>query len=89
MGTQYRSAIFYQGAEQKRIAEEVVARLTQDKLYRTAIVTEIVPAGEFHLAEDYHQEYYTRVGGANPYCIAVIDPKVSKFRKKYIDRLKK
>ncbi len=89
MGTQYRSAIFHHSPEQKRVAEEVVARLTKDKLYRTPIVTEIAPAAEFHVAEDDHQEYYARVGGSNPYCRAVIDPKVSKFRKKYFERLKK
>jgi peptide-methionine (S)-S-oxide reductase len=52
-------------------------------------VTEITPASEFHVAEGYHQEYYQRTGGSNPYCTYVIDPKVAKFRKAFFDRLKK
>jgi peptide-methionine (S)-S-oxide reductase len=89
VGTQYRSAIFYHSPEQERAAKQMVAKLTADKLFADPIVTEIVPASEFHLAEDYHQEYYQRVGGGNPYCSYVIDPKVAKFRKKYYDRLKR
>jgi peptide-methionine (S)-S-oxide reductase len=89
IGTQYRSAIFYHSPEQERTAGEVVAKLTKDKLFGAPIVTEIVPASQFHVGEDYHQEYYRRVGGSNPYCSYVIDPKVAKFRKKYFDRLKK
>jgi len=54
-----------------------------------SIVTEVVPASRFYLAEDYHQEYFARVGRANPYCAVVIEPKVAKFRKHYVDRLKK
>lgn len=88
-GTQYRSAIFYHSPEQKRSAEEVVAKLTQGKLFASPIVTEIAPASAFHLAEEHHQEYYQRVGRGNPYCSYVIDPKVAKFRKNYFDRLKK
>jgi peptide-methionine (S)-S-oxide reductase len=89
IGTQYRSAIFFHSPEQERVAKEVVAKLAKDKLFGAPIVTEIVPASQFHMGEDYHQEYYQRVGGGNPYCSYVIDPKVAKFRKKYFDRLKK
>jgi peptide-methionine (S)-S-oxide reductase len=89
VGTQYRSAIFYHSPEQKRMAEQVVANLTQGKLFSAPIVTEIAPAAQFHMAEEHHQEYYERVGGSNPYCSFVIDPKVAKFRKNYFDRLKK
>ena len=88
IGTQYRSAIFFHSPEQERTAREVVAKLTKDKLFGAPIVTEIVPAAPFHAAEVEHQEYYRRVGGGNPYCSYVIDPKVAKFRKKYFDRLK-
>ncbi len=88
-GTQYRSAIFFHSGEQQAAAKQVVARLTKDKMFGGAIVTEIVPAGQFHIAEADHQEYYERVGAGNPYCSYVIDPKVAKFRKKYFDRLKK
>ncbi len=88
VGTQYRSAIFFHSPEQERTAREVVAKLTKDKLFGAPIVTEIVPAAPFHVAEVEHQEYYQRAGGGNPYCSYVIDPKVAKFRKKYFDRLK-
>jgi peptide-methionine (S)-S-oxide reductase len=89
VGTQYRSAIFHHSPEQKREAEEVVANLTQGKLWRNPIVTEIVPAAPFTKAEEEHQEYYERVGNSNPYCSFVVEPKVAKFRKAYVDRLKK
>jgi peptide-methionine (S)-S-oxide reductase len=88
-GTQYRSAIFYHSPQQQAIANEVVAKLTADKVFSKPIVTEIVAAAPFHMAEAGHQEYYQRVGGGNPYCSFVIDPKVAKFRKKYFDRLKR
>jgi peptide-methionine (S)-S-oxide reductase len=89
VGTQYRSAIFFHTPEQERIARQVVAKLGADKLFRAPIVTEIVPATPFHMAEEDHQEYYARVGRANPYCTAVIDPKVAKFRKHFVERLKR
>ena len=89
VGTQYRSAIFYHSEEQKRVAEAVVRKLTADKLFRDPIVTEIVPASQFHMAEDHHQEYFARVGASNPYCSYVIEPKVAKFRKHFVERLKR
>jgi peptide-methionine (S)-S-oxide reductase len=89
VGTQYRSAIFYHSPEQERVAREVVAKLSADKVFANPIVTEIVPAAQFHMAENYHQEYFQRVGGGNPYCSFVVEPKVAKFRKQYFDRLKK
>ena len=89
VGTQYRSAIFYHSDEQKRDAEAVVANLTRDKLFRAPIVTEISPASEFFMAEEYHQEYFERVGTQNPYCSYVIEPKVAKFRKNFVERLKR
>ena len=88
-GTQYRSAIFFHTPEQKRIAEEVVASLGAAKLWRDPIVTEIAPASAFHVAEDHHQGYFDRVGNANPYCSFVIEPKVAKFRKHFLEKLKK
>jgi len=88
-GTQYRSAIFYHSEEQKRAAEELVKRLDAEKLWKDPIVTEIAPASTFYIAEDYHQEYFARVGSGNPYCSYVIEPKVAKFRKKFVERLKK
>ena len=88
VGTQYRSAIFFHDAEQEALARKVVARLTADKVFPRPIVTQIVPAGAFYVAEEYHQEYYDRVGGRNPYCTYVIDPKVAKLRAKFASRLK-
>ena len=89
VGTQYRSAIFHHSEDQKRAAEQVIARLDAEKIFRGKIVTEVAPATHFHVAEDYHQEYFERVGGGNPYCSYVIEPKVAKFRKQFVDRLKR
>ena len=87
-GTQYRSAIFYHSPEQKGDAGEVIAAFTKDKVFARPIVTEVTPAGTFYIAEDYHQEYFARNPGQG-YCIAVVNPKVAKFRLKFADRLKK
>jgi peptide-methionine (S)-S-oxide reductase len=89
VGTQYRSAIFYHSDEQKRDAEAVIRKLTDEKVFGGKIVTEVTPASQFHMAEDYHQEYFQRVGGGNPYCSFVVEPKVAKFRKQFLDRLKR
>ena len=87
VGTQYRSAIFYHSPEQKATAEAVVAELTRGKLFADPIVTELAAASTFYPAEDYHQEYFVR-NGSQPYCQAVVAPKVAKFRKHFLDRLK-
>ena len=89
VGTQYRSAIFHHSEEQKRAAEEVIAGLEKERIFGRKIVTEVTPASQFHIAEDYHQEYFARVGGGNPYCSYVIEPKVAKFRKHFVERLKR
>lgn len=89
VGSQYRSAIFHHSEEQKRTAVAVVAALEEKKLFPAPIVTEIVPASQFHMAEDHHQEYFERVGRGNPYCSYVIEPKVAKFRKSFVERLKR
>jgi len=88
VGTQYRSAIFFHTPEQERIARSTVERLGRE-VFSSPIVTEIVPAAGFHAAEEYHQEYYDRVGGRNPYCTFVIDPKVRKLQEKFARRLKR
>jgi peptide-methionine (S)-S-oxide reductase len=88
VGTQYRSAIFYHGPEQKVIAEQVISDIDAAKLWPAPIVTQVTPFEAFYPAEDYHQEYFAR----NPtqgYCTVVIAPKVAKFRKLYLSRLKK
>jgi len=89
VGSQYRSAIFHHSEDQKRTAEALVATFEQRKLFPAPIVTEIVPASQFHMAEESHQEYFERVGRGNPYCSYVIEPKVAKFRKSFVERLKR
>lgn len=88
VGTQYRSAIFYHSDEQKATAEQVVREITDAGVWANPIVTQIAAADTFYKAEEYHQNYYTQNGG-QPYCQVVIAPKVSKFRKQYLDRLKR
>jgi peptide-methionine (S)-S-oxide reductase len=87
-GTQYRSVIFYHSDEQKQTAEAVIRELTEQKLWANPIVTEIAKFEKFYLAEDYHQEYFAN-NPYQPYCQAVVAPKVTKFRKQFLDRLKK
>jgi len=87
VGTQYRSAIFTHTPEQEAIVEEVIAELNAG-IWDDPIVTEVVPFETFYPAEDYHQEYYRR-NSYQPYCQMVIAPKVAKFRKMYLERLKK
>ncbi len=88
VGTQYRSAIFYHTDEQKHIAERVIAELTDQKLWSDPIVTEVTKFEAFYVAEDYHQEYFAN-NSAQPYCTMVIAPKVAKFKKQFLDELKK
>jgi peptide-methionine (S)-S-oxide reductase len=88
IGTQYRSAIFTHSPEQAETARAVIADLETKKVWANPIVTEVTPLDTFYPAEDYHQEYFAR----NPhqgYCRAVIAPKVAKFRKQYLERLKR
>ena len=87
VGTQYRSAVFYHNAEQKRIAKDAIASLEREQVYPNPIVTELVPSTTWYDAEPYHQEYFAR----NPfqgYCTAVVAPKVAKFRKQFLSKLK-
>jgi peptide-methionine (S)-S-oxide reductase len=88
VGTSYRSAIFYHTDEQKQIAEEVIKEVTELGVYDDPIVTEVTKFDKFYPAEDYHQEYFAN-NPTQPYCAAVIAPKVAKFRKTFADRLKK
>lgn len=87
-GTQYRSAIFYHSPAQKEAAETLIRELDEQKIWNNPIVTEVNPLGNFHMAEDYHQEYFAR-NPYQPYCQAVVAPKVAKFRKHYLELLKK
>ena len=87
VGTQYRSAIFVHSAQQEAAARQVIAEIEAAHIWSGPLVTEVTPFTVFYPAEDYHQEYFAR----NPfqgYCRVVIAPKVAKFRKLYVDRLK-
>ena len=86
VGTQYRSAIFYNSPEQRTTAEQVIRELQGEGLWDDSVVTELTPFTNYYRAENYHQDYFNR----NPYqgyCAAVIAPKVAKFRSKYLERL--
>ena len=88
VGTQYRSAIFYHDADQKAVAEQLIHEMEGKKLWDKPIVTVVSPFTVFYPAEAYHQEYFKR----NPYqgyCMMIIAPKVAKFRKHYLEMLKK
>lgn len=87
VGTQYRSVIFYHSEAQRQTAQEVIAEITAAGIWPKRIVTELVPFEIFYAAEDYHQEYF-RNNPYQGYCQVVIAPKVAKFRKQYVDRLK-
>lgn len=87
-GTQYRSAIFYHSPEQKETAETLISELNAQKVWNSPIVTEVTAINNFSVAEDYHQEYFAR-NQNQPYCQAVVAPKVSKFRKHHLELLKK
>jgi peptide-methionine (S)-S-oxide reductase len=85
--TQYRSVIFYHDDEQRGIAEGVISELKSEGIWSDQIVTEVEPFDEFYVAEDYHQNYF-RNNGFQPYCQVIIAPKVARFRKEHLDRLK-
>jgi peptide-methionine (S)-S-oxide reductase len=87
-GPQYRSVIFYHSPEQKAVAEQEIARLDSAGLWGRPIVTEVAPAKTFYIAETEHQEYYER-NPYQPYCMMVVEPKVAKFRKHFVGKLKK
>ena len=85
-GTQYRSTIMHENNEQRETAEEVVRELTEARVFEEPIVTEIVPLKTFYPAEEYHQSYYEN-NPSQPYCQAVIAPKVAKLRTQYLEKL--
>ena len=85
-GTQYRSTIMHENNEQRETAQEVVRELTEARVFDQPIVTEIVPLKTFYPAEEYHQSYYEN-NASQPYCQAVIAPKVAKLRAQYMDKL--
>lgn len=87
IGTQYRSAIFYHSEEQRQIAEEVIKEISDEEIFDDEIVTEVTEFTNYYPAENYHQEYFAN-NPNQPYCAAVVSPKVSKFRQKFAHRLK-
>lgn len=86
VGTQYRSVIFFHSPEQRAAAERVMQDLETAKLWSAPIVTELAPAPTFYRAEAYHQDYY-RHNPDQPYCRAVIAPKLAKFRQHQLAKL--
>jgi len=87
VGTQYRSAIFYHSPEQKAVAERTILELENEKAFDRKIVTEVTPFAVFYPAEDYHDNFYAR-NKTQPYCAAVIPPKLKKLEKYFKDKLK-
>jgi len=87
-GTQYRSAVFYHSEEQKNTTEKFIVDLDQAKVFENPIVTEVTKFDVFYEAEAYHQNYYNN-NKTQGYCMAVINPKLEKFIKKYKSKLKK
>lgn len=86
VGTQYRSIILTEGAEQERIAREVIAQVERADTWSAPIVTQVEELERFHAAEAYHQDYFAH-HRTQPYCRIVIEPKVAKMRKQFMDRL--
>jgi methionine-S-sulfoxide reductase len=87
VGTQYRSAIFYTSKEQKEVIDESLHRLMLEQSYTDPITTEISPLEIFYEAEEYHQNYFN-THPTQGYCSLVINPKISKLRKMYFEKLK-
>jgi peptide-methionine (S)-S-oxide reductase len=86
-GTQYRSIVLYHDEPQKATAERIIQEIEAEGIWDGRIVTQVEPLDTFYRGEEYHQEYFRKNPNAG-YCRAVVAPKVSKFRKKYRDRLK-
>lgn len=87
VGTQYRSVVFTHDEAQDTVAREVIAELERERIWSQPIVTEITPLPPFFAAEEYHQEYFARNPGQG-YCQVVVAPKVAKFRKQFVERVK-
>ena len=87
VGEQYRSVIFYRDEEQHKTAQKVIEELTKEQVFSKPIVTAVEPASTFYPAENYHQNYFAN-NPYQPYCVAVVSPKVKKIREKFAQRLK-
>ncbi|MGD6851727.1 MAG: peptide-methionine (S)-S-oxide reductase MsrA [Candidatus Bathyarchaeia archaeon] len=87
VGTQYRSAIFYHSEQQKEIALKLIDELNKEGIWNKPIVTEVVPLTHFYKAETYHKDYY-KLHPKEPYCQAVIAPKIAKLQAHFVDKIK-
>jgi len=88
VGEQYRSIVLHHSDAQRDAAKQVIEALNRENVWENPIVTQVEPLGKYYPAEKYHQDYYS-LNPNQPYCQVVIAPKVAKFRKAYLDRLKK
>jgi peptide-methionine (S)-S-oxide reductase len=86
VGTQYRSAIFYESEAQRETAEAVVAEVEREGPWEAPIVTEVSPLDALYMAEADHEDYFVK-NQSQPYCRVVIAPKVAKFRERFAHRL--
>lgn len=87
IGTQYRSAIFYHDEQQQQLALAIIEEITQDSIWDEPVVTQVVAKSQFFSGESYHQDYFSN-NPENPYCQAVVSPKLAKFRKTFVSKLK-
>ncbi|MBN8731996.1 MAG: peptide-methionine (S)-S-oxide reductase MsrA [Acidobacteria bacterium] len=87
VGTQYRSAIYCHNTEQETEARAIIEEFEKDGAFRAHLVTEVTPAESFWPAEKYHQSYFVN-NPYQPYCMAVVSPKLSKFRQKFAAKRK-
>ena len=87
IGTQYRSAVFYHDESQKHTVEQIITEMGDAQMFEQAIVTQVCPIDEFYSGEDYHQDYVNN-NPENAYCQAVVSPKLAKFRKTFVSKLK-
>lgn len=87
IGTQYRSAIFYHDAEQQAAAEQIIAEISEEKIWPEPVVTEVVEINNYYPAEDYHQDYFKN-NPQNQYCSLVVAPKLAKFKQTFAARLR-
>ena len=88
IGSQYRSAIFYHSEQQKKLAKMIIEKIEQAEIWLNPVVTQLNHHSQFYFGEDYHQGYFNK-NPDNPYCQALISPKLAKFRKTFTDKLKK
>ncbi len=87
-GKQYRSAVFYASADEKKVAQAYIAQLTEARIFDKKIVTTLEPLEKFYPSEEYHQDYVAR-NPMQPYVLMNARPKVNKVRKEYAERIKK